>query len=101
MFDDPIDNPTFRVYVDQVLVPTLRPGDVVVLDNFAVHNQPEIRDAVTAAPHIVGAFGDCEQLDGRSGICRVRRGSCESESLTRDRVVDRDEQIFDLVRTET
>jgi transposase len=34
--------------VEQVLVPTLRPGDVVVLDNFAVHKQPEIHTAIEA-----------------------------------------------------
>ena len=36
VFDGPIDNPTFLAYVEQVLVPTLRLGDVVVLDNLAV-----------------------------------------------------------------
>jgi len=40
VFDGPIDNVTFRAYVDQVLVPSLRPGDVVVLDNLAAHNNP-------------------------------------------------------------
>ena len=48
VFDGPIDNPTFRVYVEQVLIPTLRPGDVVVLDNLAVHKQPEVRAAIEA-----------------------------------------------------
>ena len=28
------------------MVPTLRPGDVVVLDNLAVHKQPEVRAAI-------------------------------------------------------
>ena len=46
MFDGPIDSPTFLAYVDQVLVLTLRPGDVVVLDNLAVHKQPEVRAAI-------------------------------------------------------
>ena len=46
VFDGPIDNGTFRAYVEQVLVPTLRPGDVVVLDNLAVHKQPEVRVAI-------------------------------------------------------
>jgi len=49
VFDGPIDTPTFRAYVEQVLVPTLRPGDVLVLDNLAVHKQPEIRAAIEAA----------------------------------------------------
>jgi transposase len=48
VFDGPIDNPTFRAYVEQVLVPTLRPGDVVVLDNLAVHKQLEVRAAIEA-----------------------------------------------------
>ncbi len=42
VFDGPIDSPTFLAYVEQVLVPTLRPGDVVVLDNLAMHKQPEV-----------------------------------------------------------
>jgi transposase len=49
VFDGPIDTPTFRAYVEQVLVPTVRPGDVVVLDNLAVHKQPEVRAAIEAA----------------------------------------------------
>ena len=49
VFDGPIDSVTFRAYVEQVLVPTLRPGEVVVLDNLAVHRQPEVRDAIERA----------------------------------------------------
>jgi len=46
VFDGPIDNPTFRAYIEQILIPTLRPGDVVVLDNLAVHKQPAVRAAI-------------------------------------------------------
>ena len=46
VFDGPIDALSFRAYVDQVLVPTLQPGDVVILDNLAVHKQPEVRAAI-------------------------------------------------------
>jgi len=49
VFDGPLDNPTFLAYVEQVLVPTLRPGDVVVLDNLALHKQPAVRVAIEAA----------------------------------------------------
>jgi transposase len=49
VFDGPIDAVSFRAYVEQVLVPTLQPGDVVVLDNLAVHKQPEVRLAIEAA----------------------------------------------------
>jgi len=46
VFDGPIDTDTFRAYVEQVLAPTLRPGDIVVLDNLAAHKHPEIRRAI-------------------------------------------------------
>jgi transposase len=49
VFDGPIDGLTFGAYVDQVLGPTLRPGDVVVLDNLAVHKDPAVRAAIEAA----------------------------------------------------
>jgi transposase len=48
VFDGPIDNASFLAYVEQVLAPTLRRGDVVVLDNLAVHKQPEVRAAIEA-----------------------------------------------------
>jgi transposase len=46
VFDGPIDNASFLAYVEQVLVPTLRPGDVVILDNLVVHKQPAVRTAI-------------------------------------------------------
>ena len=46
VFDGPIDSTSFLAYVEQILVPTLQPGDVVILDNLAVHKQPEVRAAV-------------------------------------------------------
>jgi len=49
VFNGPIDNPSFLAYIEQVLVPSLLPGDVVVLDNLAVHKQPEVRHAIEAA----------------------------------------------------
>ena len=48
VFNGPIDNASFLAYVEQVLVPTLRIGDVVVLDNLAVHKQPAVRAAIEA-----------------------------------------------------
>ena len=39
----------FLAYVEQVLVPTLRPGDVVILDNLPAHKGKAVRDAVEVA----------------------------------------------------
>jgi transposase len=44
-----VDTAVFRAYVKQVLVPTLRAGDVVVMDNLSVHKVQEIEALITAA----------------------------------------------------
>jgi transposase len=49
VFDGPIENSSFLAYVEQVLVPTLQPGDVVVLDNLAAHRQPEVHAAIASS----------------------------------------------------
>jgi hypothetical protein len=49
VFDGPTDNTTFLAYVEQILVPTLRPGDVVVLDNLAPHKQLAVQTAIERA----------------------------------------------------
>ncbi len=48
VFSGPIDTSTFLAYIEQVPVRTLRPGEVVVRDNLAVHKQPEVRTAIEA-----------------------------------------------------
>ena len=46
LLDGPINGESFRVYVEQVLVPTLGGGDVVVMDNLGSHKGPAIRQAI-------------------------------------------------------
>ena len=48
VLDGPINGIAFQAYVDQVLVPDLRPGDVVVMDNLGSHKRPGIRAAIEA-----------------------------------------------------
>ena len=49
VYDGPIDGNSFRVYVETVLVPTLAPGDVVILDNLGSHKGKTVRKAIRAA----------------------------------------------------
>ena len=49
VLDGPINGVWFQAYVDQVLVPTLSPGDVVIMDNLGSHKRPGIRAAIEAA----------------------------------------------------
>ena len=44
----PINGGTFLAYVEQVLVPTLKPGDIVVIDNLGSHKSKAIRRAIRA-----------------------------------------------------
>jgi transposase len=43
------DTAAFVTYIDQVLCPTLRQGDIVVMDNLAVHKSPQVTALVQAA----------------------------------------------------
>lgn len=49
VLDGPMDGECFLAYVEQVLAPTLRPGDVVVMDNLPAHRVKGIRDAIECA----------------------------------------------------
>jgi transposase len=46
--DGPVDASVFRVYVEQVLGPSLTPGAIVGMDNLAVHKVAGITDAIRA-----------------------------------------------------
>lgn len=43
------DAAIFRAYIKHVLLPTLRPGEIVVMDNLSSHKSPEIREMIEAA----------------------------------------------------
>jgi putative transposase len=49
VFDGPINGECFRAYVDQALVPILKPGDIVVMDNLGSHKGKAVRQAIRAA----------------------------------------------------
>ena len=49
VLDGPINGAAFLTYVEKVLVPTLSPGDVVVMDNLASHKSPATRSAIRSA----------------------------------------------------
>jgi transposase len=49
VFDGPTDRDLFLAYIQQVLVPELRPGDVVVMDNLSPHKSPAVRQAIESA----------------------------------------------------
>jgi transposase len=93
VFDGPIDTETVHAYVEQVLVPTLRRGDVVVLDNLAVHKHSTIRAAIAAAgalrflpPYspdfnpIEQAFAKLKAFSGQPGPAASTRSATRSRT---------------------
>jgi transposase len=46
LLDGPIDGESFRTYVERVLMPTLRPGDIVVMDNLGSHKGKVVRESI-------------------------------------------------------
>lgn len=49
VFDGAINGESFLEYVQQVLVPTLKAGDIVILDNLSSHKVEGVRQAIEAA----------------------------------------------------
>ncbi len=47
--DGPMNADAFLAYVEHVLAPTLRPGDIVVMDNLPAHKGAAIRTAIEAS----------------------------------------------------
>lgn len=48
VFDGPINGESFLLYVETQLIPTLKPGDVVILDNLGSHKGKAVRKAIRA-----------------------------------------------------
>jgi transposase len=49
VLDGPINGDWFEAYVTQVLVPDLKPGDVVIMDNLSSHKRASVRELIEAA----------------------------------------------------
>jgi transposase len=49
VIDGPINGLSFLAYVEQVLLPTLSVGDIVIMDNLGSHKRPVIRRLIRAA----------------------------------------------------
>ena len=48
LLDGPINGERFLTYVEKVLVPTLKPGDIVIIDNLGSHHGKAVRRAIRA-----------------------------------------------------
>jgi transposase len=49
LLDGPIDGESFRTYVERFLLPTLRAGDIVVMDNLGSHKGKAVREMIRSS----------------------------------------------------
>jgi transposase len=49
VIDEPMNGEIFRVYLQRCLVPTLKPGDIVVMDNLPAHKNDDVRQIIEVA----------------------------------------------------
>ena len=82
LFDGPINGERFRAYVEQFLVPTLKPSDVVILDNLGSHKGKAVRKAIRdvgAAPRVPAEILPRPQPD-RAGLRQVQDPAAKGRS---------------------
>jgi transposase len=88
LLDGAVDGLAFERYVERFLVPTLRPGEVVILDNLAVHKRPAIRALIRGAgclalflPSYSPDFNPIEQAFSKVKAYLRRKGVRTREAL--------------------
>ena len=88
VIDGPMNGDAFLAYVEQILVPTLKPGDIVVMDNLSSHKRPAIREAIEAAgarlfylPPYSPDFNPIEQLFAKLKAALRKAAERSVESL--------------------
>jgi transposase len=88
LLDGAADGVSFQVYVERILIPTLRPRQLVVMDNLSVHKRPAIRTAIEAAgcrvlflPSYSPDFNPIEQAFSKIKAYLRRMGARTKESL--------------------
>jgi hypothetical protein len=86
VFDGPINGECFLSYVEQVLVPSLKPRDIVVMDNLGSHKAQATKDAIERAgarliflppPAFAGAGSTAQTSTQSSRHSQRSKASCE------------------------
>lgn len=79
VFDGPINGKCFRACVDQQLIATLKPGDIVILDNLGSYKAKAVRQTIRQR---VPGYGSCRRIAGSEPH---PAGICQDQTLDEDR----------------
>jgi transposase len=88
LLDGSADSAAFEIYVEQILAPSLRPGQIVVLDNLSIHLGPRVRQAIETRgcrllflPAYSPDFSPIEEAFSKLKTCLRRTGARSREAL--------------------
>jgi len=100
LFDGPINGIKFRAYVENALVPTLHPGDVVIMDNLGSHKGRPVRTAIRkAGAHLIFLPPYSPDLNPIEMVfSKLKNGLRKAQPRTAPRIL---EAISDLLPTFT
>ena len=97
----PVDGPVFITFVERVLVPSLRPGQVVVVDTLSVHKSAQARQLIEQAgcrlvflPSYSPDFNPIEHA-----FAKTKQALRRLEARTWDSIVVAIGQVVDTVTT--
>jgi transposase len=100
LLDGPINAERFLIYVEQVLVPSLQPGDIVIMDNLGSHKGKAVRRAIRTVgarllflPKYSPDLNPIEQL-----FAKLKHRLRQAKQRTRDGICD---AIADILPTIT
>jgi transposase len=97
VLDGPMTGEAFRAYVAQFLVPALKPGDVVVMDNLAAHKVAGVREAIRAArAHVMLLPAYSPDLNPiEQAFAKLKAGLRKAATRTREALWDTIGQLLD------
>ena len=86
-----MDGASFLAYVQQVLVPTLRKGDIVFMDNLPSHKVAGVREAIEAAAATLRyARLLARSQSHRAGVLEAEGGAAQGCGAHRDEALETD-----------
>lgn len=99
LIDGPINGELFTYYVENVLAPTLKAGDVVILDNLGSHKSKAVRKAIrNRGAHLIFLppyspdLNPIEQL-----FAKIKHLLREAQERTEDTLSEKLGQLLDLI----
>lgn len=100
VFSGPINGVLFRAWVGQFLLPTLKPGDIVVMDNLGSHKSSEVRRLIRSAgarlwflPPYSPDLNPIEQT-----FSKIKQAMRTAQERTVDAVIERTGKIIDTIQ---